>query len=178
MAKRGGRFSTIFLVVSVLIMISTVLLAYFTQFNSVFGFRPIIVTSSSMEPEYRVNSLALIQKSSYDDIERGDVITFNLSSGTGQSRDTMVMHRVYDVAGDGLVTKGDAMEQPDGAVVVEDNLIGKVVWHTNFLIDYYNSLRTPGGAIKYAVLPLAGLALLAVAVKLLPGLRRWINERT
>ena len=54
------------------------------------GLKTYKVLSGSMEPEYHVGSVVYVEKSSIDDIEVGDVITFYINDNT------VVTHRVID----------------------------------------------------------------------------------
>jgi len=46
---------------------------------------------------------------------------------------TPVVHRVYDIAGEGdtkvFITKGDANDEPDTEPILADNIIGKAVFN-------------------------------------------------
>lgn len=52
----------------------------------IFGYRPVVVLSGSMEPYMQTNSVAVIQKTK--DIEKGDVVMFRVDE------DTLVCHSV------------------------------------------------------------------------------------
>ncbi|MDR1032799.1 MAG: signal peptidase I [Candidatus Nomurabacteria bacterium] len=176
---RKGWLSTVFTIVSVLIFISTATFVALANLSGradqafVFGLKPLLVTSGSMESNYKKHSLVLAQKTSFDDIERRDVIIFKQGSAANQ----MVMHRVVDITDDGLVTKGDALDAPDSGHVTDDNLVGRVVAHTNLFIDYWNTVRTPVGALLLIILPIIGLVLLIVAIRNLPHLKSWLNSK-
>ena len=87
------------------------------------------VLSGSMEPEYHVGSVVYVEKSSIDDIEVGDVITFYINDNT------VVTHRVIDKDNDteSFHTKGDANETEDGGSVAYDKVVGKVVLNVPYL---------------------------------------------
>jgi signal peptidase len=79
-----------------------------------------------MEPAIQTGGVIFVYERPPDQIEEGDVITFNLE-GPGTEVTT---HRVVDVVErDGtrmFVTKGDANEDPDPAPVPPDAVIGVV----------------------------------------------------
>ena len=67
----------------------------------VFGYRPFILSSESMEPLYSKGSLCLI-KTTYtpDDVNVGDVIAYRSDAGA------LVLHRVVEIEGDDAVNQG------------------------------------------------------------------------
>ena len=67
-----------------------------------FGFRPYVVLSGSMDPVIRTGSLAYVNtRMEPDSLRAGDVAAFRLGDAT-------VSHRIVRTAGDAFVTKGDA----------------------------------------------------------------------
>lgn len=89
------------------------------------GVQPTIVYSGSMHPTMDVGDVAIIAKVPAEEIKKGDVILF-------RSGNTMVIHRVYDVYGEGdaklFITKGDANDAPDSEPVVPGQVMGKTVF--------------------------------------------------
>jgi signal peptidase len=88
-----------------------------------FGIRPFVVLSGSMEPVIHTGSLCYInEKVESTDIVTGDVIAFNAGDAT-------VVHRVIGVDENGhFITKGDANEVQDLAPVSSANFAGKQVF--------------------------------------------------
>lgn len=81
------------------------------------------VTSGSMEPKIPTGSAVYVTERAFEDIKKGDVITFTLNH-----TDTVVTHRVWDVekGSRSFKTKGDANEQPDAGEVSYENVLGVV----------------------------------------------------
>ena len=97
-----------------------------------FGLRPYVVLSGSMEPKIQTGSLSFINKNvKYKTIKEKDVIAFKLTDGT------LVTHRVIGISNEGIQTQGDANDYPDGTLVTEKNYVG------------YNAFSIP--KIGYAV---------------------------
>ena len=99
------------------------------------GLRPLTVMSGSMEPSIKTGSVALIETNLTDfkDIEKGDIITFDIGS-------SFVTHRAVDVAEGGIVTKGDANNARDPWIVTDDNYYGKELFsvpYIGFLIVFF-----------------------------------------
>jgi signal peptidase len=89
------------------------------------------IRTGSMEPEYPVGTLVLIDH--YRKPEVGDVYAYR----TG---DTVVIHRVIAITEDGYVFQGDANGNPDSSLVLQEQLIGKVVWKIPWLSGIYRRI--------------------------------------
>lgn len=160
----GNVLSNIFLILSVLILIGVAVFVFTGSGNQfLFGYKPFIITTGSMETEYKTNCIVIVKQGPYDDIQIGDVVAF-LPEQLGGSG---AMHRVVEETANGFVTKGDNNEFPDDGYLTSENYIGRAVWHTNALAGYIDKLLEPNGVIKFFVIPLTGLLLLFVALKLI-----------
>jgi len=94
---------------------------------SVFGYKPLVVLTGSMEPVFKPGSVIFYEKVEKSDIKQGDIITFKIDDGT------YVSHRVNRIV-DGLYeTKGDRNNTPDGKLISYSDVLGK---NTNFSIPY------------------------------------------
>jgi hypothetical protein len=78
-----------------------------------------LVRGNSMRPCLRPGSLAAVEEVAPADIRVGNVIVFRDDGGQP------VMHRVISTRS-GIVTQGDNLDRPDGAVPAQD-IIGRVV---------------------------------------------------
>lgn len=157
--------------------------------TSILGYKPVIIISGSMEPEYMTNCMALVKNCGIDDIEIGDVAVFNYGN-------LKVSHRVIDIIEDAkgkyLITKGDANDRADDICVTDDMLVGKIVWHTNKvvpIVSYFmispgevNPIAitqllillivgiTVGGTILYNLVGLIGLVIMVLSKK------KWLGD--
>ena len=104
-----------------------------------FGYRPVVVLSGSMEPNYPVGSLTYYRSIAFDQIREGDAITF-------RAGESLVTHRVVEIdsAQKLLYTKGDHNPTRDNAPVSEDKLVGKT---TKIAIPYVGYLAGYGKSI-------------------------------
>ena len=127
-----------------------------------FGFKPYIIASESMEPTYQKYAFVLIRNSGYDDVKEGEVIAFKADMINGQA----AFHRVLTITPDGLVTKGDANRVADDQLVTQNNFLGREVWHTNFTATAFFMLQTPGGILLVLILPLLAVILI-LAIKIM-----------
>ena len=86
---------------------------------SIFGYRPLVVLTGSMEPTYKVGSIIYYKQAEKSEIKTGDAITFKLNDGS------YVSHRVVGILGDNYITKGDANNTQDANPVAYSSVVGK-----------------------------------------------------
>ena len=87
---------------------------------SVFGYRFYVVLSGSMKDSINIYDLVISKEVSRDDIQVGDVISF-------QSGSEIVTHRVVNIEGGLYTTKGDNNNTEDDAKIKYENIKGKVI---------------------------------------------------
>jgi signal peptidase len=116
------------------------------------------VVSGSMEPEIPVGALIISRKTEIEDIKVGDIISFRSLESFMQG--SVVTHRVVEIhKRDGklaLVTRGDANNSMDSFYVTEDNLIGRIIYHTptgNFVTSLYGFLTNKAGFFVVIIVP-------------------------
>ena len=116
-------------IVTDILLVIVLVMAAVLYIPRLMGLKTYKVLSGSMEHEYHVGSVVYVEKSSIDDIEVGDVITFYINDNT------VVTHRVIDKDNDteSFHTKGDANETEDGGSVAYDKVVGKVVLNVQYL---------------------------------------------
>ena len=116
-------------IVTDILLVIVLVMAAVLYIPRLMGLKTYKVLSGSMEPEYHVGRVVYVEKSSIEDIEVGDVITFYINDNT------VVTHRVVDKDNDteSLHTKGDANETEDGGSVAYDKVVGKVVLNVPYL---------------------------------------------
>lgn len=160
--------SNTFFIFSIIILVLAALVAILGRSDDIyiFGYKPFIITTGSMETDYMTYSTVIIKKGGYDNVKTGDVIAFKARAIGGK----LAFHRVIEVTDQGFRTKGDHNEVIDDGLVKRDNYVGHEVWHTNLTAYYMQNLKSPGGVWRMVVAPLAALTLLIVAIWLL---RRW-----
>ena len=96
----------------------------------ILGFKPVMVLSGSMEPQFHVGSVIYYKQTPFEDIEVGDSITFQ-----ARNEGDLITHRVIEK--DDLLmefaTQGDANSTPDPNPVSYDRVVGKAL---EFCIPY------------------------------------------
>ena len=100
-----------------------------------FGNRPVVVLTGSMEPSYPVGSLTYYHPATFEEIKIGDAITF-------KAGDSLVTHRVEEKndLSRNFITKGDNNETQDINPVEEVDLIGKTstiaIPYLGYIVSY------------------------------------------
>jgi len=97
--------------------------------KSLFGYRYYTVLTPSMEPSYSVGDMVFVKIESSDNINVGDVITFNPSQDSGAYLTHRVAEKLTDYQGTGVTcfrTKGDANDSEDSFLIDEERVIGVV----------------------------------------------------
>ena len=90
----------------------------------IYGVRPTVILSGSMEPELMTGCMAFVnQRVDYEDLVIGDIIQFQTETGVS------CIHRVINITEAGIETKGDNNEHSDGITTIEQNFQGKVVFN-------------------------------------------------
>ncbi len=92
-----------------------------------FGF--FMAVSESMEPTINKNDVILIRSVDIKSLKRGDIITFYPSNNIFAK--TTVTHRINEIITENgdieFITKGDANETEDIAIVENSDILGKVI---------------------------------------------------
>ena len=93
-----------------------------------FGYGASVVLSGSMEPALSVNDLLIVRE--MDDYQPGDIVVY-------QSGKTPVVHRIVDISGETVTTRGDANNSNDtpipmtavkGKVITAIPKVGQLIW--------------------------------------------------
>ncbi|GHU08172.1 hypothetical protein FACS189431_3940 [Alphaproteobacteria bacterium] len=147
-----------------------VLLGKSTEDIYVFGYKPFVIATGSMETEYMTHSVVVIEQGHFDDVKIGDVIAFRAEAMSGK----LAFHRVVREVDDTFVTKGDNNQIVDGSAVTRDNYIGREVFHTNLTAYYMQELAQPYGYIRVIALPILAIVMLCIGIYLFG---RWPAER-
>ena len=122
----------------------------------VFGYRPYVVLSGSMEPNIHTGAVAYIDTKDTD-LAPGDVAAFYESNGA------VVTHRI--VSGNetgGYTTKGDANDAEDMNIVPQENIIGTYKWSIPNLGYLISSLSAK--TVMLAGTQIPSIALLMICI--------------
>ncbi|MFD1564282.1 signal peptidase I [Haloarchaeobius amylolyticus] len=150
--------SVVYTVGGVLLLAMLVLVAVVTVPGIVGGDDAYIVTSNSMEPTIEAGDVVVTKAVSPDEIESGDVVTFNAD---GVADRGYVTHRVVEVREENgeryFKTKGDANEDPDQGYVPASAAHGVQHLHIPYLGYLLLFARSTLGLVVLVILPGLGL---------------------
>ena len=88
---------------------------------SVFGIKTYVVLSGSMEPSLKIGDLIIIRSCTKEDIQIGDIISFEVEN-------KIITHRIIDIIDGKYKTKGDNNNVEDDNIVEIDKIKGKLVF--------------------------------------------------
>lgn len=133
-------FSLLIIVFSTLLMLSNIV-----GLNESFSYKTMRVLSGSMEPAIKTDSLIVVKKTNSENLEKGDIISFISSDPSLQGH--INTHRIVEVVksdnGTKFITKGDNNERNDIYTVKEENVIGKVIYHSYLLGVIFSFISKP-----------------------------------
>lgn len=97
---------------------------------SLWGQKPLVVISGSMEPTLKVGGILYYEKISIDELDEGDILVY-------QENNHIISHRIVDITENGFITKGDKNNSVDNYLVSNNQVFGKGTnWSIPF-IGYY-----------------------------------------
>lgn len=132
-----------------------------------FGIKPYIVLSGSMEPKIKTGAVAYIDtKVDVKEIKEGDIIAFNIGA-------KQVTHRVVEINNDRtFTTKGDANKVIDMNRVKFSSYIGKTIFSIPYLGYVLAAIQTKLG---YSIL-IAVIGINIITIILFDGDKKHIKE--
>lgn len=122
---------TIFVYLLALVIIAAALIfaASKSPQKSIFGYRYYTVLTPSMEPELSVGDVVIVKLKNAEDINTGDIITFNPSNDSTAYLTHRVTEKLENYEETGVTcfkTKGDANKVEDGFLIDSSRVIGTV----------------------------------------------------
>ena len=137
----GKVFKYLFFLIAFVVLLIAAIIMYKANTNpdkvpDVFGYKPMIVLSGSMETSIHTGDLVFVKMVDTDTLKEGDVIAFR------NEEDTVTTHRIVKVIFEDekqyFKTKGDANNAEDSNLVdakdVEGLYVGRIAKVGNFLI--------------------------------------------
>lgn len=135
-------------VYGILYFLTTLYLAIFIPI--LWGKKPLVVISGSMEPILKVGGILYYEQINIDDFKVDDILVYQLN-------DHIVSHRILKIDKDGFITKGDNNSSVDSYIVYKENIIGK---GTNWSIPYIGYYADFIYNHKYLLLIIVGFIVL------------------
>lgn len=84
----------------------------------VFGYKPLVVLTGSMEPTFKTGSIIYYKHVNQNELKEGDIITFKMG-------DYIVSHRINKIDNGLYETKGDANNTVDANKITYNDIVGK-----------------------------------------------------
>lgn len=97
-----------------------------TFIPSLWGYKPLVVISGSMEPTLKVGSILYYHKNDIESFHQNDILVYT-------TKKHIVSHRIVDISKDWFITKGDANQSVDSSKVYHKQILGK---GTNWCIPF------------------------------------------
>lgn len=110
-----------------------------------FGYGAAMVLSGSMEPTFSTGDLIIVKEA--DNYKEDDIVVF-------QDGNILVVHRVLQIDGENITTKGDANNAADAPILLSA-VKGKVLFWIPYAGYAVEALKTPVGTICVVVLAIA-----------------------
>lgn len=127
-----------------------------------------VVVSGSMEPNIHINDLILYQEHDKRDYYVGDPIVYVRDAGTAD--EMLITHRIVEIDGETLVTRGDANRISDNPITFNE-VVGRVVLRVPYIGVAVGFVKTPVGmwvALGFVVL----LIIINISISLLQRKKR------
>lgn len=97
---------------------------------SLWGKKPLVVISASMEPTLKVGGILYYEKIDLNDFDEGDILVY-------QTKEHIISHRIVDITENGFITKGDVNNTVDNYLITNNQILGRGTnWSIPF-IGYY-----------------------------------------
>lgn len=123
-------------VVGVLAAMILLVAAFFTP---IFGNKPVLIVSGSMEPTIMTNALTVVHRCGISDIKVGDIVTY-YHMGLKE----LVTHRVVKMFDGYALTRGDANTASDDIFVNSSNIYGKNIMILNWTAPIFERYMESG----------------------------------
>ena len=150
--------TTVLLVVLVAVVIFVFIARLTGHSPSIFGYHIFRVSSGSMEPTLMVGDVILVKSVQPEDIQKGDIVTYNGMEGDFAGK--VITHRVVeDPVDDGGIwiyqTKGDAEGSIADPKITYNQIEGKYLSKLTFLNAIYSFFLSPYGLITFIFIIIA-----------------------
>lgn len=136
------------------------------EIPDVFGYKPLIVLSGSMDPEISKGDLAIVKVTSSDSLKENDIIAFR------NDDDTVTTHRIKTIKKENkktvYITKGDNNNTEDNDYVYQNKVEGLYLFKITGLGNVLMFIQKPVGLIAclFVILSIGTICILLKNQKL------------
>jgi signal peptidase len=157
--KKGKVFTVVgialcVVLIPILIINLTLIIKSFVYPDKVpgfLGYKPFIVLSGSMEPEFYAGDIVLVKEVPSGTLTTGDIIAFRLNN-------SVVTHRIIEVNDSSgkreYFTKGDNNNTEDNIAITDDMVEGKYLFRISGVGNFALFMQTPLGMVLFIAVPL------------------------
>lgn len=157
--KKGKVFTVVgialcVVLIPILIINLTLIIKSFVYPDKVpgfMGYKPFIVLSGSMEPEFYAGDIVLVKEAPTGTLTTGDIIAFRLNN-------SVVTHRIIEINdSEGkreYFTKGDNNNTEDNIAITDDMVEGKYLFRISGVGNFALFMQTPLGMVLFIAVPL------------------------
>ncbi|BCI59524.1 signal peptidase I [Solibaculum mannosilyticum] len=176
----GRVVTALILIFSVFIMIFTVLSV--TMVNkenaTLFGYKPYIVLSDSMNTEFQVGDMAISKQVDPSTLQPGDIITYRSIDPANYGE--MVTHKIREATTyegkPAFITYGTTTGVDDAYPALQENVFGKYVFHLPKMGYFFQFLKSTAGYVTLILIPFLLLIVLQ-SVKFVRLFRQYKREQ-
>ena len=93
---------------------------------TIFGHKPLVVISNSMNPILKVGGILYYENIDLNELKVGDILVY-------KTKAHIISHRIVEIKEEGFITKGDANNTIDSNLINKNQVLGK---GTNWSIPY------------------------------------------
>lgn len=130
-----------------------------------FGYKPVYILTGSMEPTLREKGICIVKQTTYDDVDVGDIIMYQIDEKT-------ITHRIVEKTDEGIRTKGDNNNVEDAYLLQDENVKAKVVLIFNFTATIINDLQSgPMGYVKWIGYPIFVIVIIVGTTKIIKKIK-------
>lgn len=150
MKKLKKALTVVFIIILLCILLINISIIIQTKKSdnmvpSVFGYKPFVVLSGSMESNIKVGDLVIVKEVDTNSLQKGDIIAFK------DSENVVTTHRIVEVLKENnklcFITKGDANNTNDDGVVYESQIEGKYQFRIGKLGNAILFIQEPVGFV-------------------------------
>ena len=128
---------------------------------SVFGYSFYYVLTESMEPEIMAGEMIIGKQTAPEDLEVGDIVTY--VGETGTLSDKIITHKIVEIDGDILTTKGVANDMPDPPIYASQ-VLSRYVMTIPLAGKVFSVINSKFGFIFLIVTPLVVLIVNEISI--------------
>lgn len=108
-----------------LLLLSTTSLMFtgiITGKATIFGIRPMVVTTDSMVPTLSVGEIIIGISVEPEEIQVGDIVAYRAEEKNLWLQ-PVIVHRIIEVTDEGFIFQGDNNPEPDNAIVTKEQIL-------------------------------------------------------